>query len=118
MKKVVADSENNFLAYATAFFVVVIWGTTFVQTKVLINAGLCPEEIFLYRFVLAYLMIIPLAGKKLLLDSWRDEVAALLLGVTGGSLYFVTENTALIYGYCSNVSLLVCTTPLITAFIM
>ena len=118
MKKVVADSENNFLAYATAFFVVVIWGTTFVQTKVLINAGLCPEEIFLYRFVLAYLMIIPLAGKKLLLDSWRDEVAALLLGVTGGSLYFVTENTALIYGYCSNVSLLVCTTPLITAFVM
>jgi drug/metabolite transporter (DMT)-like permease len=118
MKKVVADSENNFLAYATAFFVVAIWGTTFVQTKVLINAGLCPEEIFLYRFVLAYLMIIPFAGKRLFLDNWRDEAVALLLGVTGGSLYFVTENTALIHGYCSNVSLLVCTTPLITAFVM
>ncbi len=118
MKKVVANSGSNFLAYATAFFVVAIWGTTFVQTKVLINAGLNPEEIFLYRFVLSYLLIIPFAGKKLFLDNWRDEVVALLLGVTGGSLYFVTENTALIYGYCSNVSLLVCTTPLITAFVM
>lgn len=118
MKKVVADSGNNIFAYATAFFVVVIWGTTFVQTKVLINAGLRPEEIFLYRFVLAYMLIIPFAERKLFLDSWRDEFAALLLGVTGGSLYFVTENSALIYGYCSNVSLLVCTTPLITAFAM
>lgn len=118
MKKVVADSGNNILAYATAFFVVAIWGTTFVQTKVLINAGLRPEEIFLYRFLLAYLMIIPLACQRVFLDNWRDELVAILLGVTGGSLYFVTENTALIYGYCSNVSLLVCTTPLITAFVM
>ncbi len=118
MKKAAEHSGNNFLAYATAFFVVTIWGTTFVQTKVLINAGLCPEEIFLYRFALAYIMIFPFAGKRLLLDSWRDEAVALLLGVTGGSLYFVTENTALTYGYCSNVSLLVCTTPLITALVM
>ncbi|MBE6302731.1 MAG: DMT family transporter [Bacteroidales bacterium] len=118
MKKAAEHSGNNFLAYATAFFVVTIWGTTFVQTKVLINAGLCPEEIFLYRFALAYLLIIPFAEKKLLLNSWRDEFIALLLGVTGGSLYFVTENTALIYGYCSNVSLLVCTTPLITTIVM
>ena len=118
MKKVVVNSGSNLLAYATAFFVVAIWGTTFVQTKVLINAGLNPEEIFLYRFVLSYLLIIPIAGRKLFLDSWRDELITLLLGVTGGSLYFVTENTALIYGYCSNVSLLVCTTPLITAFVM
>ncbi len=115
MKKVVANNGNNILSYATAFFVVAIWGTTFVQTKVLINAGLCPEEIFLYRFLLAYLLIIPFAEKRMFLNSWRDEAVALLLGVTGGSLYFVTENTALIYGYCSNVSLLVCTTPLITA---
>ena len=49
MKKVVAKSGNNVLAYVAAFFVVTIWGTTFVQTKVLINAGLQPEEIFLYR---------------------------------------------------------------------
>ncbi len=118
MRKVVADSGNNILAYVTAFFVVTVWGTTFVQTKMLINVGLYPDEIFLYRFLFAYILIIPFAGRRLFLDNWRDEVVAVLLGVTGGSLYFVTENTALIYGYCSNVSLLVGTTPLFTAFVM
>ena len=118
MKKTVTTSGSNLPAYVTAFFVVCIWGTTFVQTKVLINAGLCPEEIFLYRFILAYLLILPFAGRRFFLGNLRDELAALLLGVTGGSLYFVTENTALIYGYCSNVSLLVCVTPLTTALVI
>ena len=117
MKKAVGESKG-LLACLTAFFVICIWGTTFVQTKVLINAGLRPEEIFLYRFLLAYVFIIPFAGKRLFLDNLKDEAAALMLGITGGSLYFATENTALVYGYCSNVSLLVCVTPLTTALFM
>ena len=43
---------------------------------------------------------------------------AVALGLTGGSLYFITENYALTYGYCSNVSLIVCLTPLVTALIV
>lgn len=117
MKKAIGGG-NGILACLTAFFVVCIWGTTFVQTKVLINAGLHPEEIFLFRFLLAYLFIIPFAGKRLFLDNLKDEAVALLLGITGGSLYFATENTALVYGYCSNVSLIVCVTPLTTALLM
>ena len=106
------------IAYITAFAIVVIWGCTFVQTKLLINAGLRPDEIFLYRFLLAYILILPLAGKRLFLDNWKDELLALLLGLSGGSLYFVTENYALAYGYCYNVSLIVCLTPLITALMV
>lgn len=117
MEKVV-NKGGVVLACVTAFFVVCIWGTTFVQTKVLINAGLTPEEIFFFRFVLAYVMIVPFAGRRLFMNSVRDELVAIALGLTGGSLYFITENTALIYGYCSNVSLLVCVTPLTTAFLM
>lgn len=104
--------------YVTAFLIVVIWGCTFVQTKLLINAGLRPDEIFLFRFVLAYLLILPFAGKRLWLSNWRDELMAVALGLTGGSLYFITENYALAYGYCSNVSLIVCLTPLITALVV
>lgn len=104
--------------YVTAFLIVVIWGCTFVQTKLLINAGLRPDEIFLFRFVLAYLLILPFAGKRLWLGNRRDELMAVALGLTGGSLYFITENYALAYGYCSNVSLIVCLTPLITALVV
>lgn len=104
--------------YVTAFVIVVIWGCTFVQTKLLINAGLRPDEIFLFRFVLAYLLILPFAGKRLWFSNRRDELMAVALGLTGGSLYFITENYALAYGYCSNVSLIVCLTPLVTALIV
>ncbi len=106
------------MVYVIAFAIVVIWGCTFVQTKLLINSGLCPEEIFFYRFMLAYLLMLPISGKKLMLDGWKDELIAISLGLTGGSLYFVTENYALAFGYCSNVALIVCLTPLITTLIV
>lgn len=106
------------MVYVIAFVIVVIWGCTFVQTKLLINSGLYPEEIFFFRFLLAYVLMLPFSGKKVLLDSWKDELLAIVLGLTGGSLYFVTENYALAYGYCSNVALIVCLTPLITALIV
>ena len=104
--------------YIAAFLIVVVWGCTFVQTKVLINAGLRPDEIFTLRFVIAYLLILPFSWRRLFLGSVRDELIALSLGLTGGSLYFIVENYALAYGYCSNVSLIVCLTPLVTALIV
>ena len=108
----------GFIVYVIAFIIVVLWGCTFVQTKILINAGLRPDEIFLFRFTLAYILILPFAGKRLMLDNLADELLAALLGLTGGSLYFVTENYALAYGYCSNVALIVCLTPIVTSFIV
>lgn len=112
------DNKPGIMVYVIAFAIVVIWGCTFVQTKLLINSGLCPEEIFFYRFMLAYLLMLPISGKKLMLDGWKDELIAISLGLTGGSLYFVTENYALAFGYCSNVALIVCLTPLITTLIV
>ena len=104
--------------YIAAFLIVVVWGCTFVQTKVLINAGLRPDEIFTLRFIIAYLLIIPFSWQRLFLAGVKDELIALALGLTGGSLYFIVENYALAYGYCSNVSLIVCLTPLVTALIV
>lgn len=106
------------LVYIAAFVIVVIWGCTFVQTKVLINSGLRPDEIFTLRFIIAYVLMLPFSWRNLFLNSFKDEMTALLLGLTGGSLYFITENYALAYGYCSNVSLIVCLTPLVTALIV
>lgn len=36
--------------HLTAVMVVVVWGMTFISTKVLIVHGLSPQEIFLFRF--------------------------------------------------------------------
>lgn len=108
----------QFFVYFSALLIVAVWGCTFVQTKVLINAGLRPDEIFFFRFVVAYALMLPFSGRRLFLDTIKDELVALSLGVTGGSLYFLTENYALAFGYCSNVSLIVCLTPLITAIVV
>lgn len=114
----IVQSKPTTWVYIAAFVIVVIWGCTFVQTKVLINSGLRPDEIFVLRFVIAYLLILPFSWRRLFLDGFKDELVAISLGLTGGSLYFLTENYALAYGYCSNVSLIVCLTPLVTAIIV
>ena len=108
----------SFLPYIVALAIVVVWGCTFVQTKIVINAGMRPDTIFFFRFVIAYILLLPFAGRRFFFSSIKDEFWALVLGVTGGSLYFVTENYALAYGYCSNVSLIVCLTPLVTALLV
>ena len=110
-----------FQYHLLALAVVAVWGVTFVSTKVLIGAGMRPAAIFLLRFVLAYAglwLYMLLAGKKTYIwNGWKDECVFLILGVTGGSLYFLTENTALAYTQACNVSFLVCSAPLFTAIL-
>ena len=97
-----------------AILTIAIWGVTFVNTKVLLMHGLQPMEIFLLRFIVAYLCIWLISPKKILSQSWVDEVLFFILGLVGGTIYFVAENTALGHTYVNNVAFIVCTAPLIT----
>lgn len=103
----------HFLAILT----VIIWGTTFVSTKILIGDGLTPVEILLYRFLLAYIGIWFFCPRRLFAKSWKDELLFLGAGLCGGSLYFISENTALGITLASNVSLIICTAPILTALL-
>lgn len=106
---------SEYRYHLAALFTVSVWGATFVSTKALIAAGLTPAEIFLMRFALGYLCILPLAPRRLRAENRRDEAAFAAASVCGGSLYFLLENVALEYAPASNVSLLVCTAPVWTA---
>ena len=106
---------SEYRYHLAALFTVSVWGATFVSTKALIAAGLTPAEIFLMRFALGSLCILPLAPRRLRAENRRDEAAFAAAGVCGGSLYFLLENVALEYAPASNVSLLVCTAPVWTA---
>lgn len=100
-----------------AVFTIAIWGVTFVNTKVLLQHGLQPMEIFLLRFIVAYLCIWTISPKRVRSLSWKDEALFLLLGALGGTVYFVAENTAIGITYVNNVSFIVCTAPLITTLL-
>ena len=103
--------------HVVALLTIIVWGTTFASTKVLLLHSLTPPEIMVERFIIAYACILPFCHKKWLADSLGDELRMVLLGVTGGSLYFWTENTALFYTTSSNVALIICVTPLLTSLL-
>jgi drug/metabolite transporter (DMT)-like permease len=109
--------------------VVAIWGSTFVFTKMLLQDGLSPAQIFTFRFIIAYVLLLgwtvykewgrgrhifPLSSflSHLFCASWRDELLMVALGVTGGSVYFLAENAAMLYTTATNTSLIVCSCPL------
>lgn len=109
--------NQKILWHLIAVGAVAVWGTTFVNTKVLYNSGLTPSEIFFLRFLIAYVAIWFISPRKLFANSWRDEGLMLLLGITGGSLFFVAENSAVGLTYVNNVSFITSTSPLITVIL-
>ncbi len=106
------------LPVIVALCVVAIWGETFVSSKILLGAGLMPAEIFFFRFVMAYLCMCLFSHGRLWAKNWRHELLLAALGVLGGSLYFLSENMALMYSTASNVAILVGSTPLMTALLL
>lgn len=104
------------LPHAFALLSVIVWGLTFVSTKTLIGEGLTPLQIFIYRFLLAYVCMLPMM-RRLFAASLRDEAILALGGLTGGSIYFLAENSALGITFASNVSLLISTAPIFTILI-
>lgn len=112
------DSKSAILGHLGALICVTMWGVSFVSTKVLLNIGMQPVEIYIYRFTLAYLLIWLVGRARLFSNSWRDEGLLLLCGLLAGSIYFLAENFALRYTLVSNVSLLTSTSPLLTALLV
>lgn len=111
------NPKKNYTYHIIAILVVGIWGLTFISTKVLIGHGLSPQEIFLLRFLVAYVGIWFISPRKLLANNWKDELWFVLGGITGGSLYFLTENMALEITLATNVAFIVCTAPLLTTIL-
>lgn len=107
-------NSGNYIYHLTATIVVSIWGMTFVSTKYLLNSGMQPEWIFFIRFFIAYIGLLAISHKKILCNSVRDEFLCFIMGLFGGSLYFIIENIALNHSTASNIALIVCTAPIFT----
>lgn len=112
------QNNSNLLYHLVAFVTVAIWGTTFVSTKVLMLNGLSPAQIFTLRFSIAYILMLMVNHKRMFADSWKDEFKLAMLGITGGSLYFLSENEAMNYTTTTNTSLIVCSCPLFATLLV
>lgn len=110
--------NNTWIYHLVAFATVAIWGCTFASTKVLMLNGLSPAQIFTLRFLIAYVMMLAVYHSRLWADSWRDELKMMLLGISGGSLYFLSENEAMNFTSTTNTSLIVCSCPLFATLLV
>ena len=113
----ITEERHLWFYHFVAFLTVAIWGSTFVFTKILLLNGLSPAQIFTLRFTIAYILmvvgsIITSRHMKWFSDSWHDEFLMVLLGITGGSVYFLSENASMLFTTATNTSLIVCTCPL------
>lgn len=108
---------KNHIWHIVAALIVGVWGLTFISTKVLIESGMSPQEIFFARFLIAYVGIWFISPRKLFAYDWKDELLLLASGVTGGSGFFLAQNVAIKITLVSNVSFIVCTAPLLTTIL-
>lgn len=107
------ESKLSF-GHLAALFTVVNWGTTFIATKVLLEA-FTPLEILIFRFVLGYVALAVACPRRLKVGDWKKEGLFAAAGLTGVCLYYLLENIALTFSTASNVGVIVSASPLFAA---
>lgn len=100
--------------HLAAVITIIIWGTTFVSTKVLLE-DFPPVDILFYRFLIGLIVLIMVHPHVLTFRSWRQEALFAGAGLCGVTLYFLLENIALTLTYASNAGMIVAVIPMITA---
>lgn len=114
-------SQKQLPGHLAASFTIVVWGVTFISTKVLL-VSFSPIEIMFYRLTLA-LLALTIASPPRLSLGWLDlstlrgEWKAMSAGLCGVTLFFLLQNLALSYTLAANVSVLLSVIPLFTALV-
>ncbi len=97
-----------------ALFTVLIWGTTFISTKILLR-DFSPIEILFFRFSIASVALMLTYPHRLKITSRKQEWYFLAAGLCGVTLYFLLENIALTYTLAANVGVIISVAPFFTA---
>ncbi len=100
--------------HITALVTIMIWGTTFISTKILL-ADFTPIEILFFRFLLGLLVLIIIYPKRLKIKDKKQELTFAAAGLCGICLYYLLENIALTYTMASNVGVIISVAPFFTA---
>lgn len=100
-----------------ALLAVLIWGMTFIASKVLVGL-LDPYWYIVIRFTIAWGALFCLSPRPLGLLSPRRELRLAVCGLTGVTLYYIFQNAALVHSTASNTGVISASSPLFTALIL
>lgn len=102
--------------HLAALFTILVWGTTFISTKVLLTA-FQPVEILFFRFVLGLAALLAAYPHPLKGTTAKQELTFAAAGLCGVCLYYLLENVALTYTMASNVGVILSVAPCFTALL-
>lgn len=105
--------NKTLTGHLAAFITILIWGTTFISTKVLLRS-FSPIEILFIRFVIGYLALWCACPKSFKPADRKQEGYFVLAGLLGVTLYYLFENIALTYTLASNVGVIISIAPFFT----
>jgi drug/metabolite transporter (DMT)-like permease len=108
--------HKNTTGHLAALLTIIIWGTTFISTKILL-VDFQPVEILFFRFVLGLLALLLVYPHRLKGTTARQEATFAAAGLCGICLYYLLENIALTYTQASNVGVIISVAPFFTAIL-
>jgi len=108
--------NKNSIGHLAALLTIIIWGTTFISTKILLT-DFQPVEILLFRFLMGFLALLIVFPRHLKGTDWKQEGTFAVAGLCGICLYYLLENMALTYTLASNVGIIISVAPFFTAIL-
>lgn len=108
--------NKNTTGHLSALLTIIIWGTTFISTKILL-ADFQPVEILFFRFFMGLLALLAAYPHRLKRTTGRQELTFAATGLCGICLYYLLENIALTYTMASNVGVIISVAPFFTAIL-
>ena len=108
--------NKRLLGHIAAIFTIVVWGTTFISTKVLL-AEFEPVEILFVRLLMGLMALFIVYPHRTRRITLKQELTFAAAGLTGICMYYLMENIALTYTMASNVGVIVSVSPFFTAIL-
>lgn len=103
--------------HLAALLTILIWGTTFISTKILL-VDFQPVEILFSRFIMGFLALLAAYPRRLKGVHFKQELTFAAAGLCGICLYYLLENIALTFTLASNVGVIISVAPFFTALLV
>ncbi|EKN70368.1 hypothetical protein BABA_05651 [Neobacillus bataviensis LMG 21833] len=108
------DKHNK--GHLLALLTIIIWGTTFISTKILLN-DFTPIEILFFRFVMGLVALMIVYPHRMKVVNRKHELLFAAAGLCGVTLYYLLENIALTFTMASNVGVICSLAPFFTVIV-
>lgn len=108
------DRKKETTGHLYAIITIMIWGTTFISTKILLKV-ISPIEILFLRFTIGFIVLSLVYPHRLKIKDRKQELYFAAAGLCGITLYYLLENIALTYTSASNVGVIISIAPFFTA---